>query len=104
MIIVAFAPVAKSTTASETSSPTTEWKVPPSDATSCWARAIRRSSALRSPSVATTWTASRSDAGGPLGEPGATAQQGLALGAAGDRDHDPLLGRPGLPSIRCARR
>ncbi len=60
MIIVALAPVAKSTTAAETSSPTTEWKVPPSEATSCWARPIRRSSALRRPSVAITCTASSS--------------------------------------------
>ena len=35
-------------------------------------------------------------AGGALGEPGAAPDQGLALGAAGDRDDDPLLGRPGL--------
>jgi hypothetical protein len=60
-IMVALAPPAKSTMAAETSSPTTEWKVPPSEATSCCAREIRRSSGLRRPSVAITWTARSSD-------------------------------------------
>ena len=95
-IMVALAPAAKSTTAADTSSPTTEWNVPPREATSCCARAIRRSSGLRRPSVAITWTASSSEPGGPLREPGAPADQGLALGPAGDRDDDPLLGRPGV--------
>ena len=60
MIIVALVPAAKSTTAAETSSPTTEWKVPPTEATSSWARSSRRSSALCRPSVAITCTASSS--------------------------------------------
>ena len=94
--MVALAPAAKSTTAAETSSPTTEWKVPPSEATSCWARAIRRSSGLCESVGRDHVDGQQLGPGGPLGQPRAAADQGLALGAAGDRDDDPLLGRPGV--------
>ena len=96
MIIVALVPAAKSTTAAETSSPTTEWNVPPTEPTSCL-RPVE-------PALVGVAEAVGGDhvhrqqlgAGRALGQPGAAPDQGLALGAAGDGDDDALLGRPGL--------
>ena len=95
-IIVALAPAAKSTTAAETSSPTTEWKVPPSEATSCWAREMRRSSVVLQAVGGDDVHGQQLRPRRALGQPGAPPDQRLALGAAGDGDDDPLLGGPAL--------
>ena len=96
MIIVALVPAAKSTTAAETSSPTTEWKVPPTEATSCL-RPVEPALVGAAQAVGRDHVHGQQlGAGRALGQPGATPDQRLALRAAGDGDHDALLGRPGL--------
>ncbi|OLT53413.1 hypothetical protein BJF88_11640 [Cellulosimicrobium sp. CUA-896] len=59
--MVALTPRAKSTTAVGTSSPTTVWKVPPSDSTSSRSAASAAGGAAGRPSVARTCTASSSE-------------------------------------------
>ena len=95
-IMVALAPAAKSTTAAGTSSPTTEWKVPPREATSSCGPVEAALVGAPEPVGGDDVHGEQLGAGGALGQPGAAPDQRLALGAAGDRDDDPLLGRPRL--------
>ena len=90
---VTFSERAASSSASPTSAPTTSWYVPPSSPTSsrCCASSFAdgSSKAVLRHDVNGDEVALRA-----LGDAGGAPDEPLAVGGAGERDHDPLAGLP----------
>src|SRR5262249_39736669 len=102
MIMVALAPEAKSTTAAETSSPTTSWQGPPPGARRRRARLAAGPAGLGRPGGGGPAPPRGPGAGGAWGGRGPAPNRGPPPPPACHRHDDPLLGRPRLVDPVCA--